>query len=380
MKKRMISFVTLAAVVLSSISFVSANGTISSEPISEEEMVAIQEQSNNEYNRIYQENSMGRSASYPSDYAGGYLDENGELVVLTTDDSEETQKQLKNMAGNQDLQVRKAEYSYEYLQSLADKITDYMNSDTANSIIKNSLGTWGVYDDKNCIIATIKDLDTTKIDLFKSEISDSGAIRFENQSGEIILDKSLGAGACIKDRVHADYSIGYRARRSVGGSYEYGFVTCGHGNAVGDPVYDGMIKIGQITAVKFGGNTDAAFVKITNSDYNITNSIARTNKTLVAGGYRTVSVGTTINKSGCVNGVGSGQVTSSSFRCSYQGSTFTDLIQSTYPRAGGDSGCIVYSNDSSPYIVGTHMGATVDGRSISVKANNIVNSLNAYSY
>lgn len=356
----------------------------------DEELMLVQEQSNEEYNKILNEysgyNETGllipeKDVVCADYYAGAYLNNEKELVVLVTDDSLENRQELENITGNPDLIINRAEYSYNYLKSVESDINNYMLANyQSDDRLANTIEGVGLYDDKNCIIVYLAEYDDITIELFRETICDTGAVIFEESVGEARDDVSVEAGQqIIVDG--SSYSVGFRCRRSLGGgSYEEGFVTAAHGNYVNDSVKVGAVTIGEVTARQQSGSVDAAFVEITNGSYSGSNDIYDTDWSLYGGSYYFPAVGSTIYKTGYAGGTDSGTVLSTSYDCTLGGVYFTNLGASDYYRTGGDSGGIIYSSSGSTRdIVGIHKGVH-SGNSIYVKVLNIVSALSVYSY
>lgn len=350
----------------------------------DDELALVQEQSNEEYNRILNEysgyNETGllipvEDIIYADYYAGAYLNDDKELVVLVTDDSLENRQELENITDNPDLIINKAEYSYNYLKSVESDINNYMLANyQTDDRLANAVEGVGLYDDKNCIIVYLAEYDDITIELFQKTICDTEAVIFEESIGEEGLDASIKAGQQVIVG-GLGFSAGFRCRRSLGGgSYEYGFVTSAHKNYVGETVKVGSTTIGEVTARKYSGSVDVAFVEITNGNYSGSNAIYGTSWTLVAGAYYVPAVGSTIYKTGYAGGTSSGTLLSSSYACDCGDVYLTNQGKADYSRSSGDSGGIIYTSGSSKYIVGIHRGYD-DGASIYIEALNIVSSI-----
>ncbi|WP_040198099.1 hypothetical protein [Candidatus Soleaferrea massiliensis] len=172
MKKRIVVVLTLLT-LLTGLLLVSAN-----EPEALSQKSASQEEANRQYNQIYQQ-LPDRSISYPPYYAGAYIDENNQLVVLVTEEGLAEKETLKKITGNDDLQIRLAAYSYGYLQSLMDDIQAHMPEhviDDGQSLLITSAY---IKDDQNCIMVSLNNLTDENISKFKQDVSNSPAIRFE---------------------------------------------------------------------------------------------------------------------------------------------------------------------------------------------------------
>jgi hypothetical protein len=386
-------------------------------------------QSTQEYSRLIQEFDVeeygGSQESYPEYYAGAYIDGKGELIVLTTEDTATVKDEIKAATDNPNVASKKAPYSYNYLNELMDQIHDRLANrlelGIASAQDEHSLDPllsivgFGVYDDKNCIIVEIDGISPQKIAAFKQLVSSSPAIRFEEgnpvyatvgapsdtapdgtstrgmQSSHlsvganalaspITVGLNLGEGLIIGG---SGYSLGFRARRTVNGTTQYGFVTAAHGTSTNQGVSASSYgQVGTIRSRQFSGTVDAAFVQVTpGSNFSVTNSIRGTGLTLSGNGSAIPSVGSTIHKSAYTTGGTSGTVQSINYQTQYLGTTLTHTIKATYHSAGGDSGGCVYFLPSTgvPSLVGITTAAG-SGYSVCIRAEDIVNALGVMNY
>ena len=323
---------------------------------------------------------------YPDYYAGAYLDDDGELVVLMTEEKAvlENQELVISKTGNQNIITKTAKYSYRHLTDVMNTINTYMEDKTGDKALLASVKTWGLYDDKNCVTVTLQGLTDEKIELFRKEIVDSPAINFEESNGGIELTQTLKPGQRIRSSIGSE-SIGYRCFRLLSnGTKQYGFVTAAHGAPINSPIYYGTSssKIGVVTARQFSGSVDASFVHITNENFDISNSIDGTADTLYPGGSLP-AVGTYVHKRGYVTGTTSGKVLSTnvSGQDLQTGVTITNLTRTNMKCDHGDSGGIVFSYSGNyTYIAGIVHGKDSADHTYYVKQTSIRNGLNLYPY
>lgn len=349
----------------------------------------IQEQanSNNEYNNILSSyRGQDGTMSYDDCYGGAFIDSNGKLNVYAANDNAADIAKIKNISGNQDLIIKKSKYSYKHLKSIMKDINKFLSSNKEkDNELWSSIGGAALLDDQNCIQVLLRNYSDEIISLFKSKINNSDAIKFQKEISPPVDQANLNAGQKVVGNTSTgywDYSIGYRAKRLLsGGTYEYGFVTAGHDDAVGDTFMDAALNpIGTVTFRSFGGNLDVAFVKITNSNYSVTNSINGTSLSLYPASYYQPAVGSVINKTGEATGTTSGTVSTIDLSFTSNGVAFYDLSAGNYYCAGGDSGGIVYGPGSStPFIGGIHKGLWNNSYSVFIKTVNIANN-NMISY
>lgn len=318
---------------------------------------------------------------YPDNYAGSYIDDNGQLVVLQTRESDTSTNRtaLSNAAKSNGLQFSTATYSYRDLVASLNQITQAMRS-KFDGVIQDVMGA-GIWDRENCIKVYIQDITPQKVQQFQLEIANDPWLVFENVDGPLTTDAgTLKAGSNISVS-GSGYSVGYRAK--LGNAT--GFVTAAHGVvAIGKDVNGtNGTHIGTVTARRYSGSVDAAFVQITSgSGWTATNGIEYSGgKVLRSGVMMNPAQGTTVNKSGYMTYVTSGKVTSvNETRKTDDGVTLTNLTLAGYSATKGDSGGVVYSNDASPYLCGIHHGQAGGGQCAFIKATAIRDAMGISPY
>lgn len=93
-----------------------------------------------------------KNTNYPDYYAGKYIDNDGNNVVLLCEDNPENRKQICNILGITENKTifKKAEYTYEYLIKLQNKISEKMQNKELPFVTSSSL-----MEDKNNIKVTV---------------------------------------------------------------------------------------------------------------------------------------------------------------------------------------------------------------------------------
>ena len=92
----------------------------------------------------------------------------------------------------------------------------------------------------------------------------------------------------------------------------------GHAYSTGDSATLNGMTIGVCVASAFSGRNDAALIKITNSNYSMSDVVNVSNHTLSNDKYMLVSEGATIYKVGSTSGYRSGTVTSTNGSVTYR--------------------------------------------------------------
>ena len=101
---------------------------------------------------INEEPTQITTTNYPTYYSGKYIDNNGNNVILLYEDSPENRKQICNILGITESKTifKKAEYTYEYLIKLQNKISEKMQNKELPFVTSSSL-----MEDKNNIKVTV---------------------------------------------------------------------------------------------------------------------------------------------------------------------------------------------------------------------------------
>lgn len=132
--------------------------------------------------------------------------------------------------------------------------------------------------------------------------------------------------------------------------------------STGDSATLNGMTIGVCVDSAFSGRNDAALIKITNSNYSMSDVVNVSNHTLSNDKYMLVSEGSTIYKVGSTSGYRSGTVTSTNgsvtYRINNQPLTISNVLVTDAMNLGGDSGGIVYcKSGSNYYAIGTASGS-----------------------
>jgi len=332
---------------------------------------------------------------YPSNYGGAFLNEDGKLVILITpsDNTQlirETNNSYERLLSSVDVDFnsalfnekslefqrtaqelmslsdgrnesyilfREARYSYMYLSELIEELNHAICDNSNMDSIWNYITGFALLTNKNAISIQVFELNDSKIDRFRYEVSSSGALVFENSDG-FAMSESIRAGQQANTG-----SIGFRARS---GSFR-GFVTTGHGGIrTGSSV--SQMSVGPIGVCVIGradNNVDAAFVR--------TDHIAGPMTDITHGGRRISGrsdsplLGTTVFMEGWgTNSISMGNITSTNATVTYSitGGTITrrNMIVANYMSRQNDSGGIVY--DVQNRVLGIHTAAGTINRYI----------------
>lgn len=321
-------------------------------------------------------------SGYPKYYAGDYINKDGKLVVLLTDDysgslfwsnrkTSEIKSEIQEITGVNDIIYDYVEYSIFELANLKKAIYDYITSGSENkfNITGSELDVLN-----NCVNVYMYPLNIEAENWFKDNIIDHpGIIFFERNPDAIQATVGIVPGSKI-NASGSNFSVGFKASKSG----TAGFITCGHSlvdkaNGVAITNSNGSI-IGNSyqNERQFGGNLDAAFIR-TLSGNTVSSTVYDSNLTAytMASGYTTPVRGKLVHMVGFKSNneyvpddedddmihyypdgyIASGTVEIVSTDIMY-GSPATyieDLTRCTYRSFGGDSGGLVFTSDGSYY-------------------------------
>ena len=158
-----------------------------------------------------------------------------------------------------------------------------------------------------------------------------------------------------------------------------------------DIIYDAndtSKKIGKIVKKLDKGKVDAAFVKITNSNYKVSRQVyykdSKGNKggpTITDDVYTYLAdgaIGMTVYKAGATTYLTKGKLVSDSFSYVYDNVNYKDFYGCSYNSYNGDSGGVVYIYDEEGYqYIGVH-SARINGTRVATKWENIDEKWNIY--
>lgn len=321
------------------------------------------------------------AGGFPDSYAGAYVNQDLNLVVLLSENSIDSQnsliesQQVLSSAADSNLIYTTAKFSYNDLVSAMNDIHQYhLQGNSTNSDALFSIQYFAIDDYNNCVTVALDDTSDSAIESFKDLVSDSPVIKFIcDTSTEATEDLSLRPGGAI-DRG----SVAFRIYKKLGNSYIQGFVTAAHCYDVGDTVYVGDTAVADTSSSRqYGGNMDAVFCTV-RSGHSVSTSIDYIGGTLrnaidasLAQGHPVTMVGqATQGKTGTVKSI------SYSYTYTSNNTYFYDLGAANYSRGSGDSGGIVISTrKGSNYIAGVHRGSD-NSYSLFTKAANITTGLN----
>lgn len=338
-------------------------------------------------------------------YAGSYMSNDKLVVMLTGSQAYFTTVLSENNISTQNIVFELVDYSYSYLDDCIKNI-DSLLDEKNPTIIDANISMYHIDEQTNAVFVYLRNYTTSTIDALKKLIINDDCIVFYESKNEvkkyaegwrpgrdIHIYTVTGSNGTYTATPVGGYSTGYMA--SKGSSA--GFVTAAHSNHVGDYVYisaltDGSqifsstYRLGIINSRQYNEYIDAAFVKITSSNYTQSNSIYWTSSQAGVtrpGTYMDAAVvdvssitsSTTIYKSGSATYLTTGHLRNSSVTLRTEdGIILSGLIQTTVHAARGDSGAISYVISGANYrgkALGIVHGGDDNGYTYIVKATTI---------
>ena len=303
---------------------------------------------------------------YVDYYGGSYLTDEGELIVQVTDTTSEQAKEIMDNT-SEHVKIKKVETSYNELQERYKRISEKF-ADLAAMQLENKIDDATLDELTSNMVGVSIDVKNNSVCVILKEVTDEAKtqfmsyyeedVEFEKGEAEKTDATLIKLGRAIYNANRSRGSVGMKAYYiNSSGQQVKGFVTVAHlVQNVGDSIYlDGTLKtkIGKVTKRQYGGNMDAAFVQVTNSNYAPSRRVyyADSKGTIsdkyVLDAYSYLSgtyVGAYIYKSGSTTFLTRGKVTNTSLTVRDGGTdvVLTDLWQATYNCAGGDSGGAVF--------------------------------------
>jgi len=125
--------------------------------------------------------------TYPEYYGGGYITEQGGLVIYVYGDLEKGKKAVVSLIGDDNIEFREAKYSYPYLISLMDAFYAFMMKGEDPDVTEILSG-FSLMDRTNDVEVQVIGLDERKLEILKRSVFNKPGVRFERSDGPVRLD------------------------------------------------------------------------------------------------------------------------------------------------------------------------------------------------
>lgn len=349
----------------------------------EEQFYRTQSASIKKYNRMLEKltanpGARGSLRRYEESYGGAYINENGELVVLLTENVDKNRRMIQEYTEDDSIITKTCFYSYNELMEVIDTLNGELRNLAEQGVLVDEM-----YDDVslNRVIIRVRNLNDEKEQLVR-DIIDSGCMVFRNSEQGAVLQEGLCGGLGIVSGDNGlPSTLGFCATRNG----VEGYVTAGHSaNRIGEEfTYNGEV-IGEVTHTGWYHNTtaDAGFIQAKKGG-TLTNYIMG-HRCIGATGYEYPS-GPQISMYGQKSGLQRGTIESyhSSFNESLDFGEYTtiDHARATYKSQEGDSGAPIflyegsYDGESLCTLIGIHSSRNFEQKPHFAKYGNIVKVL-----
>ena len=341
---------------------------------------------------------------YADCYGGSYLTDDGNLIVEVTDATSEKAQEILNNT-SEHVKIIEVVTSYNELQDRYKRISEKF-ANLAEMQLENGIEDLTLNNLTSNMVGISIDVKKNSVKVILKEVTDEAKAQFALYYEEDVIfeegevertDASLiKLGRAIYNSNRSKASVGMKAYYTdSSGRKVKGFVTVAHlVQNVGDSIYlDGTLKtkIGKVTKRQYGGNMDAAFVEITNSNYApsrkvyYSDSKGTISDKYVLDSYSYLSdtyVGAYIYKSGSTTFLTRGKIVDTNVTVMDGGTgiVLTDLWRATYNCANGDSGGAVFDANFNA-IAGIHHGHNNSNTTgSSTKWENITDTWDLYEY
>lgn len=296
--------------------------------------------------------------NYPDYYGGVFLNEDGELVVLTKGDCELYRQELTTRAASDNFILKPCDYSLNELQEVADELKLYKNNNPSVCEELQFYG-FGIKTDLNRVMVFLGDCSQASIGRFKATVLNDSRIIFQ-QDGMMTAD--VGPGGVLGSGTNL-FSMGYRAKS---GNTEV-LVTSGHPISNGETLKINGSEAGTCILSMTSQSIDASFCQVNVPLSNVTTYgfVTLLPMTMIPIANMPVMMegsATQLNDGGIIFATGMTRdiiVIKDGETHIY---TLNDLCLATYPSQSGDSGGIVYDKNESfsAAVYGIHVAHSSD--------------------
>ncbi|MDR1801000.1 MAG: hypothetical protein LBQ95_04095 [Lachnospiraceae bacterium] len=170
--------------------------------------------------------------NYPEYFGGAYINEKGDFVVKIESSFYDKQRsgierEIEISVKSKNFITETATYSFEYLTTTLETLSEYLINNPESEITKNVSGAM-IVDDKNIILIELYDASQVNVDKVKSLFKESSSITFSETSEGLCLETNLNPGALLRSAYTGYYgSVAYRVKKNG----IAGFITAAYSKA-----------------------------------------------------------------------------------------------------------------------------------------------------
>ncbi|MCL1807282.1 MAG: S1 family peptidase [Oscillospiraceae bacterium] len=287
------------------------------------------------------------------DYAGVYLDDDGNVVLMFVQNSEslmrsaaknnEKRNTLKSKDGRleQPLVIKPAKYSYNDLLAVMGAVSKEMSMDenirTLSLDVMNNRIEVGIQREKDDKAKTKlrENLYSIANTSLKSKSIDKDILSFYDfgEEHEIWPAMDVTGNTKVYTSFGGQFSVGVQYSRWTGSSYQPGFISCGHGVYVNDRIYVGNTQIGTVITSVVDGLCDASFIAF-GSGHQFVSTVNQREEL----SWDVPAVNASLVQRGSVTGNVDATVVSNNFEYQGNGIYWKNLIETNKAPQLGDSG------------------------------------------
>lgn len=366
MIKKLTSIILVCVLSLTT-GFLSIASAATTDSLTEKEhelFLARQDLSNTAYTNMlwsFADNDVDKLEKvYPDYYAGAYIGDNGNLVILTKGATSEDYAELNSICNYSGITYKTAEHSYNELMAVQELVKSRVKYAGEAKLFDIETFSIKIKDKENKVYIGIADLNDTEWIAFLTDGLDESHYEIYRASrpvetvtmtpGSVVYSGGTGSAA-------------YKASVVYDGETKIGFVTAGHVVGMSDVYESSSIfadKIGNTLFQQNSGAVDAAFVELIapHTFNNVINGYQITPGVSVIPG-----AGSEVYIKGNSTGTHLAVVESASVSVGFDSGTFTNMIEVILQDGDyvehGDSGGIMYTRSGTTYkVVGIIKGGT----------------------
>ncbi len=380
MKRRFIIFLTIIFCLAASSTIVFGNDR----ELTNDNLTSLNDKENlsvtkyNELLKSWSTDSMYYSdsdANYPDSYGGAYINDEKELVIQVTCLDENIKEYYGDIIDLSGVRFEEVGHSLFELRNIKADLLEDIEIGEGTGIAgvgidmqDNSVAIYTVVNSKDISVKDLAGI-TRKVARTTDKVKYIPVCGYDNTCAAVYPGTAINTASTSR-------SIGFWAKNSSG---DLGIVTAPHSSiSYGTTMKIGGTNFGTAQTPKFSGNTDAVFIKRTNTTFSPSRYISGWDCNIKSRSYIVLPVGASSRSKGITSGCRRGIVKDTNYTTSYG---IKDTVLTTAVSKAGDSGGVVINDSELDCLVGIITGSQGSTNyQIYVKAKNILDNLNVTVY